>query len=220
MIKTILFDLDGTLLDTAADFTRVLNAMLAKAGRAEVPYQLVRNQVSNGARAVVELGFGISPEDSSFPPLLERFLDNYAANLADETSLFPGMDQVLTQIEQRGQSWGIVTNKPSRFTDPLLAQIGLAERCAVAICPDHVTHRKPHPEPILLACQQLGCAPDEGVYIGDHLRDIESGRSAGMMTIACRYGYISEDDDLASWQANHIVENTTELALLLASLSR
>ncbi|MBD2859925.1 phosphoglycolate phosphatase [Spongiibacter sp. KMU-158] len=219
MLKTILFDLDGTLLDTAADFTRVLNGMLAEHNLPARQYSEVRTQVSNGARAVVELGFGITPEHPDFQARLEAFLDRYADNLADETSLFEGMDTVLAEIEQRGQQWGIVTNKPSRFTLPLLEQIGLAERCAVAICPDHVTHRKPHAEPILLACSQLNSAVSEGIYIGDHLRDIESGRNAGMATIACRYGYIAEDENIEDWQADHIVDSAQDLGTLLTRLS-
>lgn len=219
MLKTVLFDLDGTLLDTAADFTRVLNRMLQQRQLPEVAYQQVRMQVSNGARAVVQLGFGTTPEQEDFAGLLEAFLDNYAENLADETSLFPGMDKVLDAIEARGQRWGIVTNKPWRFTEPLLQQLGLEQRCAVAICPDHVSQRKPHAEPILLACKKLGVTTREGIYVGDHLRDIDSGRNAGMATVACRYGYIEQSDNIDSWQADHIVDDTMQLHELLCVLS-
>ncbi len=220
MLKAILFDLDGTLLDTAADFTRVLNDMLADRDLPLCQYHQVRANVSNGARAVLELGFGLDPEHPDFPPLLEEFFDRYQAKLADETSLFPGMDNVLQEIEARNQVWGIVTNKPARFTTPLLAELALDQRCAIAVCPDHVTHRKPHAEPLLLACTQLGCSPEQAIYIGDHLRDIESGRNAGIKTVACRYGYIPDSEDIHSWGADYIVDSTAELGQLLGQKSQ
>ena len=148
MLKAVLFDLDGTLLDTATDFTRVLNGLLNEHQRPLQHYEAVRRRVSDGARAEVKLGFGIDPDHPDFAALLAAFLDRYETQIAVETTLFPGMDAQLRKLEAQGLKWGIVTNKPSRFTEPLLRALDLDGRCGSAICPDHVTHRKPDPEPI------------------------------------------------------------------------
>lgn len=211
MLKAVLFDLDGTLLDTAADFTRVLNGMLNQHQRPLQHYDAVRRRVSDGARAVVNLGFGIDQDDPDFAPLLAEFLNRYEAQIAVETTLFPGMDAQLRRLEARGIQWGIVTNKPSRFTVPLLKALDLDARCGSAICPDHVTHRKPDPEPIYLACRELGVAPAEAVYVGDHRRDIDAGRNAGMATIACTFGYISEGELVEDWHPDYIIHHADEL---------
>ncbi len=211
MFKAVLFDLDGTLLDTAADFTRVLNDLLTEHQRPLQGYQAVRECVSSGARAVVSLGFNLDPDSEEFAALLNEFLDRYAASLSEQTTLFPGMDQQLRNLEERGIAWGIVTNKPSRFTEPLLRQLQLDKRCATTICPDHVSNRKPHPEPIYLACKQLDIRPADAVYVGDHRRDIDAGRNAGMKTIACRYGYISAGEDIADWRADAIIDHAEQL---------
>lgn len=218
MLKAVLFDLDGTLLDTAADFTNVLNAMLAARNRPQQTYTRVRENVSNGARAVVRLGFDAPEGSTEFAALLEEFLDRYANNLAEHTTLFPGMANVLRDLDCWGLRWGIVTNKPARFTTPLLAALELDKRCATAVCPDHVQRRKPDPEPMLLACEQLDIEPDQALYVGDHLRDIEAGRAAGMATVACRYGYVSADENIADWRANYIIDQPTELADIVAAL--
>lgn len=215
MLKAVLFDLDGTLLDTAADFARVLNSLLAEHQLPLQDYQAVRECVSSGARAVLALGFELAPESAEFAALLEEFLDRYAASLSEQTTLFPGMDQQLRNLEERGIAWGIVTNKPSRFTEPLLRQLQLDKRCATTICPDHVNNRKPHPEPIYLACKNLDIRPAEAVYVGDHRRDIDAGRNAGMKTIACRYGYIPSGDNIADWQADAIIDHAEQLEAAL-----
>lgn len=218
MLKAVLFDLDGTLLDTAADFTTVLNSMLAARDLPLQNYEAVRQNVSNGARAVIKLGFSQDENTPGFAELLTEFLDHYADNLADHTTLFPGMAKVLEDLECWGLKWGVVTNKPARFTLPLLAALNLDKRCGPAICPDHVSRRKPDPEPLLLACEQLDIEPEQAIYVGDHVRDIEAGRAAAMPTIACRYGYISSDEDIASWQADYIVDQPAELADIVAAL--
>lgn len=218
MLKAVLFDLDGTLLDTAADFTRVLNSLLSEHGLPPQHYDAVRRRVSDGARAVVNLGFTLTPEDPAFDGLLTAFLDRYEQALSEQTSLFPGMDEQLQALEARHIAWGIVTNKPERFTVPLLRQIGLSERCATAICPDHVRERKPAAEPILLACSQLGIDASEAVYVGDHRRDIEAGRNAHMPTIACRYGYISEGEQPEDWNPDRIINTPQELLSALRDL--
>lgn len=218
MLKALLFDLDGTLLDTAADFTRVLNGLLAEHQRPPQSYEAVRRCVSDGARAVLSLGFALTEDDPAFDALLQAFLDRYADSLSEQTSLFPGMDAQLQELEAAGTAWGIVTNKPERFTLPLLEQLGLAARCATTICPDHVSNRKPHPEPLYLACKQLNISPSQAIYVGDHRRDIDAGRSAGMKTIACRYGYIPAGEDIRDWRASAIIDHADQLNTTVKAL--
>lgn len=218
MLKAVLFDLDGTLLDTAADFTAVLNAMLAERKLALQNYDEVRKRVSDGARAVVSLGFQQQEGEAGYQALLDEFLDRYLAQLAVSTTLFPGMSETLDHIESLGMQWGIVTNKPARYTEPLLIAMGLDQRCATAICPDHVTNRKPHPEPIYLACKEIDCPPAHAIYVGDHRRDIDAGRNASIRTVACAYGYVSAGDSAESWGADYIVSQAADLIPLLSQL--
>ncbi len=220
MLHAVLFDLDGTLLDTAADFTAVLNSMLDEHSRPQQSYDAVRRKVSDGARAVVSLGFEQTEGSDDFADLLTEFLDRYLAQLSVSTTLFPGMAEVLTHIESLGLKWGVVTNKPARYTEPLLAAMQLATRCGTAICPDHVTHRKPHPEPIYLACKEIDCLPAHTIYVGDHKRDIDAGHNANMRTIACRYGYISDDDSADNWGATYVVDTAADLIPLITNLQQ
>lgn len=213
--SVVLFDLDGTLLDTAPDFIRCLNRLRVELDMAALPAEVIRPSVSNGARAMIETGFGLTPEHPDYSVRHTAFLDLYEAGVADETRLFAGMDSLLTRLEGQGIPWGIVTNKPARFTTPLLAALGLDQRCGAVVCPDHVQHRKPHPESLYLACQQLGVQASEGIYVGDHQRDIDAGRNAGMTTVAARYGYVNEPGQVDSWQADHIVDSVDELTRLL-----
>lgn len=215
MPQAVFFDLDGTLVDTAPDFHTVLNAMLAEAGRAPLPYAAVRAQVSNGARAVVRTGFGGEPGEADFDARLEQFLDRYVQHLTVGSTLFDGMEAVLAALEARSVPWGIVTNKPARFTEPLLAGLGLSQRVGPVICPDHVRERKPHPEGLLKAADMLGVAPAACIYVGDHDRDIAAGRRAGMRTIGVLFGYIEEGDDPQRWGADHYVETPAALLPLL-----
>ncbi len=218
MLQAVLFDLDGTLLDTAPDFAKVLNLMRRRRQQADIPYADVRATVSDGARALVTLAFGLEEGDTGFEELREELLELYSEHLADESRLFPGMDRVLTTLEARGIHWGIVTNKPHDYTAPLLQRLQLDTRCGVAICPDHVENRKPNPESIYLACQRLGCDAEHTVYVGDHRRDIEAGRNAGTTTVACNYGYIHADDPPASWQPDYVIDRADQLLDILESL--
>jgi phosphoglycolate phosphatase len=211
-LKAVLFDLDGTLLDTAPDFASVVNAMLLRHQRQPVPYSAIRQTVSHGARALVELGFGLQPQDEAFPPLLEELLSHYQARLSERTALFDGMAELLQFIESQQVSWGIVTNKPVLYTRAILQDLQLAQRCSTTVCPEHVTHRKPHPEPIQLACAQLGCSTAEALYVGDHRRDIEAGANAGMHTIAAAYGYVTAEDPPQQWGADQVAANVEQLA--------
>jgi 2-phosphoglycolate phosphatase len=209
--STVLFDLDGTLLDTAPDFITCLNAQRRHRGLEALPSATVRRAVSNGARAMVKLGFDLEPGDSDYDRVHGEFLDRYEAHLAIDSCLFPGMDAVLGWLEQQAIPWGIVTNKPSRFTLPLLKGLELNHRCAVTICPDDVVQRKPHPESLLLACERLGVDAGEGIYVGDHIRDIQAGREAGMITVAARYGYIEDLGQLTEWQADLVIDDAWSL---------
>ena len=213
--SAVLFDLDGTLIDTAPDFIRCLNQLRDQHGLPALPAEQIRRSVSNGARAMIRVGFGLEPEHPDYLVKHTAFLDLYDAGVAIETTLFEGMDELLRTLEERRIPWGIVTNKPARFAVPLVKALNLADRCATLVCPDHVAQRKPHPEALLLACQQMGTAPGTGIYVGDHERDIEAGRNAGMKTIAVRYGYIEQPDSVDLWQADLIADTVTDLAKLL-----
>lgn len=213
--STVLFDLDGTLIDTAPDFIRCLNLLRVQHGLAALPPEQIRRSVSNGARAMIRVGFGLEPDDADYPERHSAFLDLYEAGLAEETRLFPGMNPLLKDLEARGIPWGIVTNKPERFTAPLLEALDLTRRCAVVVCPDHVEQRKPHPESLLLACNLAGADPARAIYVGDHERDIQAGRNAGMATIAVRYGYIEQPGTVDLWQADRIADTVNDLVKLL-----
>ena len=213
--SAVLFDLDGTLIDTAPDFIRCLNLLRQQHELAPLPAEHIRRSVSNGARAMIRVGFGLEPEHPDYLEKHTAFLDLYEAGVAIETTLFEGMDELLLDLERRSIPWGIVTNKPARFALPLIDALGLAERCATLICPDHVAERKPHPEPLFLACREIGAEPKQAIYVGDHERDIEAGRNAGMRTIAVRYGYIEQPESVDLWQADIIVDTVSDLAKLL-----
>ncbi|MCH8545059.1 MAG: HAD-IA family hydrolase [Alcanivorax sp.] len=215
MPHAVFFDLDGTLIDTAPDFHVVLNQVLADAGRPPQSMAAVRSQVSNGARALVTLGFGLGPDDAGFAEALETLLDAYAARLDVDTCLFPGMDAVLARLDADGTPWGVVTNKPARFTGPVLRGLGLGERVGPVICPDHVTLRKPDPEGLLKAAAAVGAAPAQCLYVGDHLRDIEAGRNAGMVTVAALFGYLDANEDPRAWHADYYIDAAEELLPLL-----
>ena len=213
--QAVLFDLDGTLLDTAPDFIAVLNAMRADRGMQPLPHATIRAVVSNGARALVTLGFGRREGDADFEPLNEELRARYAGHLAVHTRLFPGLDAVLHALESRGVPWGIVTNKPSQYTLPLLAALQLDGRCGAVVCPDQVTHTKPHPEPMYKACAQLGVDPARCLYAGDHERDIAAGRNAGMQTLVAGWGYIGEGEQPRDWQPDFIVDSVAAFGDLL-----
>jgi 2-phosphoglycolate phosphatase len=209
--QAVLFDLDGTLLDTAPDFVAVLNSLLAKHGRKQLPFATIREQVSEGDRALVSLGFTIEPSHPQFNALHQQLLHDYQAQLSRYSTLFDGMDEVLQEIESHDLQWGIVTNKPSIYTEAILADLLLSDRCAVTICPDHVTHRKPHPEPIHLACSRLDCHANEAIYVGDHRRDIEAGNHAESLTLAATWGYASAEDPPHQWGATAVIDKPADI---------
>lgn len=213
-MKAVLFDLDGTLIDTAADFVRIIQDMCREEGREVVAPELIRTQVSEGARAMVKL---VYPELELEDPLLlahrQRFLDLYGADIAVDTDLFDGMYPLLEALEARSIPWGIVTNKPRWLSESLLAALNLSERCSVLVCPEDVGRTKPDPEPMYLAAKQIDLAAKDCIYVGDHPRDIDAGRAANMYTILAAYGYLplEHKDNLNAWQADCIVHSVKEL---------
>ncbi|MEL0167546.1 MAG: HAD-IA family hydrolase [Pseudomonadaceae bacterium] len=217
MLHGVLFDLDGTLLDTVDDFMAVIDSMLDDHQRPRVAPELVRAQVSDGSIGMLSVAFATHPGASGFDALREEFLQRYERALSVYTRPFPGIAPLLDWLDAEGLPWGVVTNKLSRFSIPLMEQIGLAERCASLVCPDQVSHGKPHPEPVLKACAEMGAAPQHCVFIGDHLRDIQAGRAAGMETIAALYGYLPPGEDHTAWQATHSVHSAEELQPWLLS---
>ena len=216
-LRAILFDMDGTLLDTAPDFIAICQAMLAERGMAPIADKLIRDEISGGARAMVAATIAMSPEDEGFEALRLEFLERYQRDCAVHSKLFEGMSELLDDIEKGGLIWGVVTNKPVRFAEPIMQRLGLAERSALLICPDHVKNSKPDPEPLILACKTLDLDPASVLFVGDDLRDIESGRDAGTRTAAVRYGYIHPQDNPNNWGADVVVDHPLELRKVLDS---
>ncbi len=220
-MKAVLFDLDGTLIDTAADFIRIIQQMCRDAKRTVVEAEQIRSQVSEGASAMVQLVYPeLAPQDAVFLQHRQHFLDLYAQDIAVDTALFSGMDALLIELEQKHIPWGIVTNKPRWLSEALLDALNLTQRCAVLVCPEDVKQRKPDPEPMYLAANQLAIAAEDCIYIGDHPRDIDAGRNAKMYTILAAYGYLpsSHKNDLTAWKADCIVENVAQLQQVLQQL--
>lgn len=217
-LKAVLFDLDGTLLDTAPDFVTALNALLTEEKRKPLDYQRIRNTVSNGAKALVQLGFNLDETDAEFERLRLRLLALYSQHLADRTQPFDGINDILAFTSEQGMAWGVVTNKPLVYTEPLLKQMPFPVAPHTVICPEHVSHRKPHPEPMLLACKQLACKPYQAIYLGDHRRDIEAAQNASMLTIACAYGYIDPSEDIKDWHADYTVQHAREVIPVLKKI--
>ena len=217
-LDAVLFDLDGTLLDTAPDFFVVVNQLCEQHSQAPISYEAIRATVSHGARALVTLAFNIEPDDAHFEQRRQELLALYSNHLAVKTCLFNGLDELLTWLESQSIGWGIVTNKPARFTGPVLEGLNLNQRVGPVICPDHVKQRKPDPEGLLIAAHDDNVSPANCLYVGDHLRDIQAGQNAGMETAVAAFGYIDADDDPRGWQANYYLEQGSELLPLLQKL--
>ncbi|MCL6247140.1 HAD-IA family hydrolase [Acinetobacter sp. ANC 4945] len=213
-MKAVLFDLDGTLIDTAADFIRIIQDMCRDKGIAVVSAEDIRVQVSEGARAMVKLVYPeLDVEDPIFLAHRQRFLALYGADIAVDTDLFEGMYALLDELEQHQIPWGIVTNKPRSLSEALLKALNLTERCSVLVCPDDVSKTKPDPEPMYLAAKNIDLDAQDCIYVGDHPRDIDAGRNAQMYTILAAYGYLplQHKDDLTAWHADCIVKTVAEL---------
>jgi 2-phosphoglycolate phosphatase len=211
MIKAVLFDLDGTLADTALDLGYALNRQRIARGLSALPITLIRTEASAGARGLLGLGFSIKPGDSGYDAMRAEFLDFYAEHLCRETSLFPGIAELLDQLDDRQLPWGIVTNKPARFTIPLMQELGLSQRAACVISGGDTTHSKPHPEPLLTASSAMAIAPDECIYLGDDIRDVQASLAAGMEPVIAKYGYLGSVSPPESWGARYLIDQPQEL---------
>ena len=214
LFTAVLFDLDGTLVDTAPDMVAVLNDLLQANGLAAVDYHFGRSHVSNGALGLLSVGFP-DAEHVFGSPLHRDYLDRYALRVCDASRIFPGLEELLDELDDAHCPWGVVTNKPAHLTEPLLAQLELDVRSACTVSGDTIAARKPDPAPLLLACDLAGLTPRTTIYVGDALRDIEAGTNAGMATIAAAYGYVTADDDPVAWGADRIAADTAELAGIL-----
>lgn len=219
-IRTVLFDLDGTLADTAPDLAYALNCLLREQERSLLPFESIRPVVSHGATALVKLGFDLNPEEPLFSALRDRLLSLYQQHLARETRLFAGMAELLAFIEQQDMNWGVVTNKPAFLTQPLMTALGLAERAACIVSGDTTANRKPHPEPLLHACRQAGSAADQCLYVGDAERDIRAGYSAGMHTLVAMFGYLGNEDRPEDWGADALVTTPNDIIAWIKDHSR
>jgi len=210
-VEGVLFDLDGTLLDTAADLSDALNRVLVKEGRSPLPDARIRPTVSHGAVVMLCHALALAPDDPRIPGLHERMLQHYEAHIAERTRPFPGMEAVLERVEAQGLPWGIVTNKPERLTRPLLAALGLDRRAGAVVCGDTAAKPKPHPAAMQAACSQLGVDPQHCLTAGDALRDIQAGHHAGCMTLAALFGYLGAGDHPVSWGADGLIASPSDM---------
>ena len=210
-VDAVLFDLDGTLADTAPDLAAALNRVRAERGLDAMPLHRLRPYASHGARGLLGAGMGIAPDHPEYGALRDVFLDHYAAALCVETTLFAEVAAVLDALDARALPWGIVTNKAARFTVPLLDALGLSQRTAALVCGDTTPHTKPHPAPLLFAAERLGVLPRRCVYVGDAERDVAAGVAAGMSTIVARYGYLEPHDEPAAWPTDGIIDSPAAL---------
>lgn len=212
MLEAVLFDLDGTLADTAPDLGAAANFLLLEEGRPQLPLAELRPYTSHGVRGLLQAGFGIAPADADYERLAQRFLELYAERLCEETQLFAGIAELLDTLDNVGLGWGIVTNKRMRFTDPLVARLGLTPRTRCVVSGDTTAEAKPSPLPIHHACELLACSPQRTLHVGDDLRDIQAGRAAGCRTVAVSYGYLGHSGPVESWGADLIVDHPQQLA--------
>jgi phosphoglycolate phosphatase len=209
-LRAVLFDLDGTLLDTAPDMVAALNRLCREESRPPVPYDLARDHVSNGALGLLRLAFDGASEGQE-ARFRNRFLEIYAGRLSSATTLFPGMDVILELLDRLSVAWGVVTNKPASLTEPLLEQLELLGRCACVVSGDTLPERKPHPRPLLHALEMIDIPTGQAVYIGDAARVIAAGKAAGIATVAATYGYIQPGEDPVDWGADHTIAEPGEL---------
>ncbi|MDB5959533.1 MAG: phosphoglycolate phosphatase [Massilia sp.] len=215
--RAILFDLDGTLADTAPDLAAAVNYLRTQRGLEPTPYAVLRPTASAGARGMIGAAFGLQPADEGFEELRVQWFERYQNAMAVESTLFDGVVELLDGISAAGMAWGVVTNKPSRFTDPLMPQIGLSHAGCI-VSGDTTGFSKPHPAPLLEGARRLDVAPEHCWYVGDDQRDIEAGRAAGMVTVACAWGYCGAVDP-AQWGADFLLESPIDLLSTLQELA-
>jgi N-acetyl-D-muramate 6-phosphate phosphatase len=210
-LRGLLLDLDGTLADTAPDLAAALNLVRIEEGLTELPLDQIRSSVSHGAPRLVRLGFGEELADDEFERLRLRLLHFYSQAICTHTTLFPGFTDVLQAIEDQGHRWGVVTNKPGWLTAPLMSALKLDHRAGSVVSGDTLEQRKPHPAPLLHAASDMEIAASACIYVGDAQRDIEAGRAAGMFTVAVRWGYIPEDENIDDWNAHQVIDEPEQL---------
>lgn len=211
MASAVLFDLDGTFADTAPDLGAALNYLRSQHNLPPIPLQTIRPQASHGSAGLLKLGFNIGPDTPEYADLRDTFLDYYAAHVCVHTTLFPGMKELIETLEQHNLPWGIVTNKPHRFTLPLMQALGYAQRAACLISGDTCIRAKPYPDPLLLASKLLGIPPQACLYLGDDKRDAEAAQAAGMRCIIARYGYINSPEESSGWPAQGGIDLPSQL---------
>jgi len=214
-IGAVFFDLDGTLADTAPDLGGALNELLAEVGKPMLEMAVLRPHVSAGTRGMLGIGFGLKPDHADYPDLARRFLDLYSARICVGTRLFDGISRLLDELDRRRIRWGVVTNKPARFTEPLMECLGLAKRCSAIISGDSAARPKPAPDTLLLACKKSGVSPQLTFYVGDDLRDIQAAHAAGTQAIAAAWGYLGDGMPIAQWNADATIATPLDLLELL-----
>jgi len=215
-IRAVLFDLDGTLIDSAPDLVAAADKMRTDRGMSSLPYELYRPHAGAGARGMLKVAFDITPEHSNFMAMREEFFANYEVAMTDRTYVFDGVDDLIGHLQLRQMPWGVVTNKMARFTDPLTAAMPLFATAQAIVSGDTMPHSKPHPEPLFEAARRLGLPPEVCLYVGDDERDIVAGRAAGMLTVAATYGYLGEKSNVSAWGADLSVDSPNKLLQLLA----
>lgn len=214
-VRGVLFDLDGTLIDSAPDLAGAGNDMRAARGLAPLPYEQFRPMVGAGARGMVGIALQVEPTDAAFNELRAEFLRRYEQRMTQQTQIFEAMRPVLVALQDMGMPWGIVTNKAQRFTEPLVRALGLHVNASAVVSGDTTPHAKPHPAPLLEAARQMSLRPQHCVYVGDDLRDVQAGRAAGMGTVAAAWGYLGSGEPIGAWGADHVIETPDQLLTLL-----
>lgn len=210
-MHAVLFDLDGTLVETAADLGYALNLQRERHGLPFLPDTVIRPYASHGSRGLLEIGFGLFPTDAQFEQMREEYMALYTEVMTRQPALFPGMSETLLQLEQQGLPWGIVTNKPRRFTMPIVDVLQLQQRAAVVICGDDAAQPKPSPQTLLLACEKMQVDPKNVLYLGDAERDVQAGNAAGMRTLVALFGYLGAEDQPQTWGADGLIQTPQAL---------
>lgn len=214
-MQAVLFDLDGTLVDTAPDLAYALNLQRERHGLPFLPEAMIRPYASHGSRGLLEIGFGLLPDHADFEQMRTEYLDLYTQVMTRQPHLFVGMAEVLLEIEQRGLRWGIVTNKPRRFTVPMITHMNLIHRAGAVISGDDAPQPKPSPQTLLLACERMQLDPEKVVYVGDAERDVQAGNAAGMTTLVALFGYLSDTDQPETWGADDCIQQPRDLLTYL-----
>lgn len=214
-VRAVLFDLDGTLIDSAPDLGQAANRLRTDRGMEPLPLAMYRATAGAGARGMLSVAFGMTPEHVDFAQMREEFFDNYERCIHEQTKLFDQVEELIEGLAQNGLPWGVVTNKSTRFTSLIVQRLRLFDRAGAVVSGDTTPHTKPHPAPLLEAAQRLQLAPQACIYVGDDLRDIQAGQAAGMATVAALYGYLGADAQATSWGADAAIDSPLKLLQLL-----